>query len=309
MNRDSVETYVSLHHGLLGTVIELRLQATTEDDADHAKELIISEIARLEQVFNVYDDESQLRRWQHGNTVPGRELSEVLGLALTWQRRSGGAFNPAVGHLTELWSAAAARGESPTRGAIVAAVSSINEPPYRIDNGELTVTGGIQTVDLNAIAKGWIVDHAAAAALNRTDTMGLTVNAGGDLLHRGSEPLVVGIEDPDRPYDNVPPLFRIELHDGALATSGGSRRGWEIAGDWFSHVLDPRTGHPVDHVASASVMAGDAATADVVATILTVLAPEEGLVFVDTLGGVGCCLVRRDGAITANQAWLANQIS
>ncbi len=138
---------------------------------------------------------------------------------------------------------------------------------------------------------------------------GITVNAGGDLLHVGEEPLVVGIENPHRPYDNEPPLVRITLQTGAVATSGGARRGWTIDGTWYSHVIDPRTGEPVDHVAQASVVAPHASRADAVATILTVMAPHEGAAFANSLGDVGFMLVGSDGSITNNGYWKSREIN
>ena len=65
----------------------------------------------------------------------------------------------------------------------------------------------------------------------------------------------------------------IELRDAGMATSGRARRGYRIGGRWYSHVIDPRTGRTVDDVASVTVVASSAATADVLATLLGVLHP------------------------------------
>ena len=158
--------------------------------------------------------------------------------------------------------------------------------------------------NLNALAKGLIVDRAVAAAAAVASVTDVLVNAGGDLRHHGAEALVVDIEDPARPYDNAEPLTRVALADGALATSGGTRRGWTIDGRWYSHVLDPRSGRPVDHVSSASVLAPDAATADVVATICAVLVPTEAVAFVEALAEpVACLLVEPGGARHRSVRW------
>ena len=93
-----------------------------------------------------------------------------------------------------------------------------------------------------------------------------------------------------------------------LATSGSARRGWRIAGRWYSHVIDPRSGRPVDHVASASVVAPDAATADAVATVLSVLAPAEGVAFVeglDDVPDVAALVVGADGSTWRSAGWAA----
>ena len=79
-------------------------------------------------------------------------------------------------------------------------------------------------------------------------------------------------------------MATIEIDNEALATSGGARRWWTIGGKRYSKVLDPRTGLPVDSVASATVVARNAAEADVLATTALVLKPEETLVLVEAEG-------------------------
>jgi FAD:protein FMN transferase len=92
---------------------------------------------------------------------------------------------------------------------------------------------------------------------------------------------LVAIEDPRHTYDNRPPLQRIRVCNVGVATSGSARRGFAINGAWFGHVLDPRNGEPVGHVASATVVAPTAADADALATVLSVLAPQDGAAFID----------------------------
>ncbi len=290
---------VSRHHGLLGTVIELRVWATSASSAMAAERAAIGEIERLQRVFDVHDDRSDLRRRLAGEAVASPELDAVLDLAARWRTRSGGVFDPAVGALVELWDAAANAGAAPSPTAIDRVIAAMHDP----------TDARSRPSNLNALAKGWIVDRAHQRARALEATIGLTINAGGDLLHAAPIPLIVGIEDPHRPYDNVAPLVRVRLDDGALATSGGARRGWQIGDRWYSHVLDPRTGAPVDHVASASVIAPDAATADVVATVLTVAPIDEGLAFVDGLDDVACCIVTRDGALHRDDRWPRHELT
>ncbi len=282
------------HHGVLGTVIELRIGSADGEVCDEVAELVdaavIAEIERLQAVFNARDERSQLRRWARGEVSdPSPELAEVLASADEWTRRSGGAFDPRVGRLVEIWTQAAADARVPADAELRDAVEA--------------TTGAPGLIDLSAIAKGWIVDRAAEVGIAQAGVATLTVNAGGDLRHMGDGSIVVGIEDPHRPFDNAPPLTAVRLSSGALATSGGARRGWRIGGRWYPHVLDPRSGRPVERVASASVLAPDAATADVVATVLTVAEIDEGMALVGDHDGVECLVVDRDGAILTSPGW------
>jgi len=296
---DDEQPVTGRYQGLLGTVIELRTWARTSDDTAGAEAAVIAEIERLQRVFDRFDPSSDLCRWRAGTSVTSPELTEVLDLADRWRRRSGGAFDPTVGRLVAVWNAAASAGRSPTStelaeaAALVSPTDALTDPVAR------------PWVDLNAIAKGWIVDRALETGLASPGVIGMTVNAGGDIAHRHDRPLIVGIEDPARPFDNVDPLTRVQVIDGAVATSGGARRGWTIDGTRHSHVLDPRTGASVDHITSASVLAPDAATADIVATVLTVLDVADGLAFVDDLDDVGCLLVTADGEAYRDPTWSA----
>ena len=306
--KERLRAHVSHHHGLLGTVVELALSTDSEASARRAETIIIDEVARLQRVFTLFDDASELRRWQRGEVSPGPELLEVLSLALDWQRSSRGAFNPLVGRLWDLWAHAGAGGQLPSRRAVAAAARAIGTPAYRVDGDDVVVLGDVDSVNLNAIAKGWIIDRACAGAYEDADVDSITLNAGGDLVHYGAEAVVVDIEDPRRPYDHLPPLMQVELSNGALATSGGARRGFEIAGRQYSHVFDPRTGYPAGRVASASVIAADAATADVIATVLTVLDPSEGVAYAETVDGVECCVIDADGSVFRTEQWATAEI-
>jgi thiamine biosynthesis lipoprotein len=132
----------------------------------------------------------------------------------------------------------------------------------------------------------------------------VTVNAGGDLAHRGGPPIRVGVENPLRPYDNEPPLMTIEVADAGLATSGRARQGVRIGGVWHSHVVDPRTGRPVDDVASVSVTACDAGTADVMATVLGVLDLDEALAWASARG-LAMLRIAPDGSRASTTGWAA----
>jgi thiamine biosynthesis lipoprotein len=279
---------------LLGTVVELHITADHERVAAAMERSALAEIERLERIFNVYDESSEISRFKRGECHPGWELEEVMGLGDHWYRLSDGAFDPYVGPLRETWALAAAASRRPTERELASARRGRR------------LTG----LDLNGIAKGWIVDRAAAAAMALQGSRQITVNGGGDIRHTGPDILRVGIEDPQRPYDNAAPLTVVALDGGAIATSGGARRGWTIGSRWYSHVIDPRTGIPTGSVAQVSVLAGSACTTDVLATALTVLAHDERQDFLARLDEpVGYLIVRSDGETVRNSLWKEREIS
>lgn len=295
---------VSRHEPVLGTLLELRIVASDEGAEDTARHRVLHEFDRLERIFSTHDPASELSRWRRGELAePGPELRDLLRFSLDWCRRGRGAYNPAVGAITARWQQAEREGAFPPAAELAALARAVAEPPYRFDGDTLVVTGDLSPLGFNAVAKGRIVDLAAAAARAVPGVRDVTVNAGGDLVHHGERPLRVGIEDPARRYDNVAPLTVVELANAALATSGTERRGFRVGTHRLGHVIDPSTGRPVEHVTSASVVALDAATADVVATIVGVLPPADGVAFVEELGDVACLVVGRDGAQWRSASW------
>lgn len=305
--RPASEPFRFRHHPYLGTDLEVRVGGLDEDEAVALDAVVRAEVERLERIFSVFDENSELRRWARRDLArPGPELLEVLTGALHWQRWSGGRFNPFVGVIGRRWARAEREGVEPTEQELEALAGAIAAPRFAVDaEGRLAVLGDLDGADLNAYAKGWIVDRAidrAVEACHRPASLDLVVNAGGDLRHVGRHPLVVGIENPHRPYDNEPPLTTIGLRNAAVATSGPARRGFTVGERRHSRIIDPRTGHTVEQIASVSVVAPDAATADVAATALGVGEPTEAPARATVLG-LACLLVRSDGEQQANEAW------
>jgi thiamine biosynthesis lipoprotein len=304
---------VETAYPVLGTDLELRV-GVDPAHAGHLDELAsaalhraLDEIDRLEPLLSVHDPASALRRWRSGGLtdadLPG-ELAQVLALAAHWFHAGGGAFNPCAGRVVQLWRDAERAGAAPSAADRAAVAASIASLPYEVAAGRVVRIGDTSGVDLNAIAKGFIVDRAIEAAAATDDRLcRVVVNIGGDLRHRGRGLLAVGIEDPAQPHDNAAPLTVIEIAGVALATSGSARRGLRIGSGWYGHVLDPRSASPVSSVASVSVIAPDAATADVVATITGVLGAADGLAFVRTLDGVHALVVDAAGVCHASAGW------
>ncbi|MGB7963967.1 MAG: FAD:protein FMN transferase [Propionicimonas sp.] len=296
-------TRVADHSPVLGTVVQTRIDAP-EAIAGQAEHAILAEFSRLDAVFSTYRSDSELSRWALAGGGCSAELTEVLIAAEYWWQASRGAFHPAIGAFRALWLRAAERGEPPAREAL-AALADSRPLPFRVVDGRVRQVGDCSGVDLNALAKGYIVDQAVAAGMAVPGVSSVVVNAGGDLVHAGAGRIEVGIEDPSRPYDNLPPRWRTSVENGALATSGLARRGFRVSGTWFGHVIDPRTGLPVEHTASVSVRAPQAMDADALATICGVLPAGEALAFLADRDGCECLIVDDEGGVHASPRWFS----
>lgn len=168
--------------------------------------------------------------------------------------------------------------------------------------------GDCSQLNFNAIAKGYIVDLTGAAALEHfgDEILSLVVNAGGDLRHWGQGSRRVAIEPAFGAIDNAQSVSTVEISNLAVATSGQARRYLEIAGRRYGHVLDPRSGMPVDQIASITVAAPNAMLADVLATIAGVEGVALALEILERCDGVEGLVIDRVGAISRTSGWPAS---
>jgi len=266
---------VQIVEPLLGTRAEVHVQSSSPARAEAAENAVITEVARLEKTFTVFDETSALHDLRRTGSTSVAELAQVVELAHQWRKRSRGTFDPSTQTLMDLWDGAETADCTPSPTDLAFAVATRGD---NLDN-------------LNAVAKGWIAQAGVNLVADQVDSIWLSL--GGDIVHRGFGSLDIGIEDPHRPYDNVAPMATINVSNEAVATSGGARRWWTIGGRRFAKVLDPRTGSPVDRVASATIVAPDAAVADVLATIALVADESETLALVSD-AGAECLLVYTD---------------
>jgi len=191
------------------------------------------------------------------------DFAQVMRAGLALARDTDGAFDPAIGHVVNLW------GYGPPAFTGPPAVSGWRRLDFDAGARRLRQPGGL-ALDLSGIAKGHAVD-AVADLLHAAGIRHCLVEIGGELAGRGirpdGEPWWVDLETP--PDADLPPL-RIALHGLSVATSGPYRRG--------PHSIDPRTGHtaPAD-ILSVSVLHPSAMLADGWATALTALGIEKGM--------------------------------
>jgi hypothetical protein len=133
----------------------------------------------------------------------------------------------------------------------------------------------------------------------------VVVNIGGDLVVRGAWTEPVDIADPKSDAENSDPIARLRVQDRAVATSGNYRRGVEVGGRHYSHIVDPRTGMPTEDVISSTVVAPDPADAGALATSLSVLKPEESARLVASVPRAEYLLIMKDGRQIASRGWTA----
>ncbi len=291
--------------GVLGTSMTLVVHGGDREQAEKVETRVLQEIERLDRILSRYVPDSELRRFaaSQGEQEISLDLARVLRFCGLWRERSGGVFEPGVAALAALWRDA--EESPPSAEQLATAVAKATAPQWTLDyEHRLATRVGDAEFDLDGLAKGYVLDVACQKTWQQFGGLveGFVLEIGGDARIAGDAARVVAVVDPRHPADNAEPLCEVTV-TGAIASSGGHARGFEVGGEHLSHILDPRTGRPVSQVLGATVVAPDAVTADALATILNVLEPAESLALVAEQKDVECLIVGADGTVHQSRGW------
>jgi len=225
---------------------------------------------------------------------------EVLRKAVHFSELSGGAFDVTVGPLIDLWRAAGDANAPPSEAALAKARRNVGYDKLILNDKEMTVKFAAEgmRIDLGGIAKGYAIDKSAEA-IRKGGALGGMVDIGGDIRcfgrpPEGQEHWRIGLQDPTQATEDLTtgePLLILQLSDAAVTTSGDYRRYTNVAGQKQSHIMDATTGRGANQLASVTIIAPDATTADALATAVTVLGPEKGLALIEKLDAVEAILL------------------
>jgi thiamine biosynthesis lipoprotein len=206
------------------------------------------EARRIEHKFSRYRTDNLVHRINHSDGRPVRvdeETALLLDYAATCHEVSDGMFDITSGVLRRAWKFDGGD-RVPSQAEVRELLRHVGWGRVTWEDSTLTLPPGME-IDLGGVGKEYAVDHAAVLLAARTRDAFL-VNLGGDLFasgeRRGGRPWGVGLDDPERSGEAV--LDQIELWRGGLATSGDARRFVRWQGRRLGHILDPRTGWPVE---------------------------------------------------------------
>jgi thiamine biosynthesis lipoprotein len=306
----------------MGTVLELSLASRDEASARKWIAEAFAEVARLEALLSRFVSGSDVSRLNRSAGEGAFDVDPathgVLDRALKGSVLTGGAFDPSVGPLVELWWEAARRDRLPSPAELEAARALVGAGKIRLSSDvrtsdvkasdapasdaqvELLRTG--MSIDLGGIAKGYALDRLATSLRGRVDR--------GAVLSFGQSSAWALGSPPDGPRWRL--LLRapsgtwagtVELRDQAMSMSSSLGQWSEIEGRRYGHVVDPRSGRPLEHAFEAAVVAPDATWAEILSTALLVLGEEEGLALIESFDGCEAMLIDAGGRASMSSGW------
>ncbi len=286
----------------MDTSVELRFTGSSKTAAE-IEEKVFSEIERLEKLFSRSVGTSDVNAINNSAGLEPVPVSEeVFNLtlkAVDFARLSGGAFDPTIAPLIDLWGFFSRNYRVPAESELEDCLQVVNYRRIELDETQSTVylPDDKMTLELGGIAKGFIVDRALQVLMD-AGVKHAFINAGGDIGLLGDKPdgnpWRIGVRHP-RKENSIVAI--ITASGGAVVTSGDYQRFFEDKGVMYHHILDPETGMPASELASVTIVAGTVTEADALSTAVFVLGPVKGLALIEELPGVEGILITSDLAI------------
>ncbi|MBF0253914.1 MAG: FAD:protein FMN transferase [Candidatus Omnitrophica bacterium] len=291
-SRAPSSSIISLSGATMGTVYHVKVVSPSSSKKRVAKlrDTLLEGFESVNSSMSHYRADSRISVFNRlgagvTQTISGGFL-DVMKMSFDLYRSTGGAFDITVGPLVRLWGFTNAdsrvRDAPPTPDAIAKVLNNVGMNKLVLGpRGELSKKAEGVELDLSAIAKGYAVDETAQR-LRASGYDNFMVEIGGEVCtsgkNAGGEDWIIGIAEPSHGAMLREKIIkRLILGNACLATSGNYENRIEADGNFYSHILDPKTGQPVSNgITSVSVIAPSCARADGAATAITVMGPKEG---------------------------------
>jgi FAD:protein FMN transferase len=264
-------------------------------DADQLPRIVddaFDEVDRIDRLMSHYKADSPLSRVnrdaaQHPVAVEP-ELFDFIVEAMRYHRDSGGAFDISVGPLMKAWGFFQGEGRIPRSDQLAEARRHVGGVHVTLNPISKTVSfdePGVE-LDLGGIAKGYAVDRVVGLFRRRRIAAAL-ISAGGSTIYGLGAPPGAGgwevrVQDP---IDSRSVALTVHLKDRALSVAGSSEKSFEAGGVRYSHIMDPRTGGPVQGMLSVAVLAGTGTAGDALDNAFFVLGPAGSRSYLNRLPG------------------------
>jgi thiamine biosynthesis lipoprotein len=296
---------VTVSRTMMGTSLTLTVVGTDRVATRAAALDTVAEMDALEAVLSAYRPDSQVSRLNASAILarPAPILLDVLRLAARVAALGDGAFDLTVQPVLALYGGPRPRATLPPPTAVEMARALVDHRALRIADEVIALTRPGMAITVDGIATGAIIDRGVAALRSRGFD-NVLVDVGGDLMLSGERaagvPWRVGIRNP-RP--GVALLARFEASNRAVATSGDYMHPFtpDLA---QHHIIDPRTGYSPRELASSTVVAPDAATADALSTLTLVLGARRSRALLEDLPGCEGYFVGKDGTATRTSGFV-----
>ncbi|KAB2662620.1 MAG: FAD:protein FMN transferase [Verrucomicrobia bacterium] len=293
-----------LTFGAMGTNCRVQF-ASPGGNARRVADAVVEWVAGFEAKYSRFIDDSLASQINAAAGGPwmalDAEADRLVTLCDQLVFMTRGILDPTALPLIRLWDWKKAR--IPTDDEVAAAMPLVGWRQVQHAPGRIRLPLPGMALDFGGVGKEFAVDQVILL-LARAGVTSALVDFGADvrvigLPADGRPAWKIGLDDPLNPGT---PWTHLVLREGAVATSGDYVRGFEAGGRRYGHIVDPRTGRPVDQgVLAASVFAPSCTQAGMLSTAACVLGPVEGRRLLESSPGIHGCIVTRKGTVTTSR--------
>jgi len=299
------EESISETRSVIGTIVSLQLFGTQDRTLLEESYEIIEEI---DDLMSLTIETSELNALNanagKGPFTVSDKTFYVIQKAVEYGVLSKGGFDISLEPVISLWKIGSENPKVPSQEELTKALGFVDYSKIKLNEADLSIEleEGM-SIDLGGIAKGYAAD-LISAYLKENDVTKAILNLGGNILIIGEKeddtPFRVGIQNPFGSRNDY--FGVVEVVDKTIVTSGVYERNFEQEGITYHHILDTKTGFPINNgVASVSIIADMSIDADALSTVLFVLGVEEGIELINQLDGVEGIYVTNESTVIMSE--------
>lgn len=303
-NIGNTQEIYSFKTSLIGSPFELTVVATDSTQANLYFEASVQEVKRIELLISEWKPETEVSKVNDQAGISAvkvsKEVFDLVERALKISKISEGAFDLTFASMEKLWQFDKKEHASlPSPEIVSNNVKNVGYPFIQMDkkNQTIYITNPKTKIGLGGIGQGYIADKIS----EKLKGMGCTsavVNVSGDVYAWGKKPdqkpWQVAITNP---MNTQKIIGYFPLENSAVETSGNYEKYFTYNQKRYAHIIDPRTGYPVQDIVSVSVFAKTTELSDALATAVFVLGVTDGLALLNQLDGIEGIIIDDQGKI------------
>lgn len=303
-NHGNTQEIYSFKTSLIGSPFELTVVATDSTQANLYFEASVQEVKRIELLISEWKPETEVSKVNAQAGISAvkvsKEVFDLVERALKISKISEGAFDLTFASMEKLWQFDKKEHATlPSPEIVSNNVKNVGYPFIQMDkkNQTIYITNPKTKIGLGGIGQGYIADKIS----EKLKGMGCTsavVNVSGDVYAWGKKPdqkpWQVAITNP---MNTQKIIGYFPLENSAVETSGNYEKYFTHQQKRYAHIIDPRTGYPVQDIVSVSVFAKTTELSDALATAVFVLGVTDGLALLNQLDGIEGIIINDQGKI------------
>ena len=226
------------------------------------------------------------------------DTADVIEKGLYYSRLSGGAFDITIEPISSLWDFTSENPQVPDPSLIEENLPRVGYEKLEVEGNKILFSDDGTTIDLGAIAKGFIADRMKEYLLDQ-GVKSAIINLGGNVLcvgANGKNPFRIGIQRPYASHNETAGV--VEVEDMSVVSSGVYERHFEKDGINYHHILNPETGYPYENgLTAVTILSRQSVDGDGLSTTCFSLGLEKGMELIDSLDNAWAVFITDDGEL------------